>query len=66
MTMTFIKGHCCMRNQNSGVHFRRNFAVDLGEIQCVALSCWVFFKLMLKLFCKLYSRERTLLMCFKK
>ena len=41
MTLTFIQGHSCMRNQNFGVHFLRNFAVNffLCAIQCVATTC---------------------------
>ena len=35
MTLIFIQGHSCMRNQ------KLQFTVDVDEIQYVAITCWV-------------------------
>ena len=39
MTLTFIQGHSCIRNQYFGVHFLTNLNIDLDEIQYVATAC---------------------------
>ena len=40
ITWISIQGHTVVRdNKNFGVHFLRNFAVDLEEIQNTATSC---------------------------
>ena len=58
MTLTFIHGHSCMRNQKLLSIFLRNFAVDLDEIQSVARTCWLltYLKLMLNLFVTVQGR----------
>ena len=51
--MTFIQGHSYIRNEelsfkvtvvwemkNFSVHFLRNIAIDLDEIECVTTTCW--------------------------
>ena len=42
MTLTFIKGHSCIKNikQNFDVDFRANIGIDLAEVQYVAITCW--------------------------
>ena len=39
ITFTFIQGHSVWEIQNFNVHFLRNFAVDLDDIQYVATTC---------------------------
>ena len=39
MTLTFIQGHICMRNQNLWCPFSGRFSIDLDEIQCVPTTC---------------------------
>ena len=39
MTLTFIQGHSCMRNEKLWHPFSSKF-IDLDEIQCVGTTCW--------------------------
>ena len=38
--LDLIQGHSCIGNQNFCVHFLRNFAANIDEIQWVANICW--------------------------
>ena len=39
VTLTFIQGHSCIRNQNLSIHFLANLCINLHRIQCVATTC---------------------------
>ena len=49
-----------VKSKNFDVHFLRNFAVNLGEIQYVVTTCW-FAEAHTKYNYHKYSRERTVL-----
>ena len=41
MTLTFIEGYSCMRNNKTlGFRFLTKLTIDLDEIQYVAITCW--------------------------
>ena len=40
MTLTFIQGHSCIKNENFGVHFLANLGIDVDEFQFVGTTCW--------------------------
>ena len=40
MTLTVIRGHCCIGNQKLRCPFSRKLKIDLDEIQSVATTCW--------------------------
>ena len=40
LTVTFIQGHSCMRNQKVQCPFSRKFNFCLDEVQYVATACW--------------------------
>ena len=40
MTLTFIRGHCYIRNQELRCPFSRKLKIDSDEIQSVATTCW--------------------------
>ena len=41
MTLTFIQGHSCMRNENFCAHFFLVFVLVWDAIQHVATTCWL-------------------------
>ena len=50
MTLTFIQGHSCTRNQKLWYPFSQKFCSGFGEIQSVITTYWVV-ELMLNVFC---------------
>ena len=40
MTLIFIQGHSCMRNQQFCVYFLTDLCIDLDKSQYVATICW--------------------------
>ena len=61
MTMTFIHGHSCMRNQKLLCPFLGKFAVGMDDIQYVVTTCWLLKRMLSFNLHKYYSKERTLL-----
>ena len=57
MTMTFIQGHSCRRNQKLWCPFYHKFGIDLDKILCVATTC---------LFVKAHAEAFFALVTFKE
>ena len=59
LTMTFIQGHDCTRNQKLWCPFSK-LSINLDEIQCFATTCWLVEAHAWLIMHKSYARERTL------